>query len=269
MKRCLAWFSLILGLSLALAGQILASEDLILYLPFDQQDGRKVIDKSQYGNDGTIENGKWVAGKFGNALEFNGKTSRLEIASSDSLNPQKELSVAMWFKAKNQLPAAEEARFMDKWGMLEKNADKNSGYVVAFFPGPHENRLVLTYNANDFAGQSFVLPFDGKWHHIAVVLDSSVKGLDAIQMYLDGNAEEVVKWFLAAPAGVPITPNDLELKIGCGNNAWNCFKGVLDEVVMFSRTLSENEVKELASAAYSLTPTGKLSLSWGFIKKSY
>ena len=64
----------------------------------------------------------------------------------------------------------------------------------------------------------------------------------AIQMYLDGNAEEVVKWFLAAPAGVPITPNDLELKIGLGNNAWNCFKRVLDEVVMFSRTLSENEV---------------------------
>jgi len=46
-------------------------------------------------------------------------------------------------------------------------------------------------------------------------------------MYLDGNAEEVVKWFLAAPAGVPITPNDLELKIGLGNNAWNCFKRVL------------------------------------------
>ena len=82
MKRCLAWFSLILGLSLALAGQILASEDLILYLPFDQQNGRKAIDKSQYGNDGTIENGKWVARKFGQGLESNGETSRLKIARS-------------------------------------------------------------------------------------------------------------------------------------------------------------------------------------------
>ena len=82
MKRCLAWFSLILGLSLALAGQILASADLILYLPFDQQDGREVIDKSQYGNDGTIENGKWVARKFGQGLESNGETSRLKIARS-------------------------------------------------------------------------------------------------------------------------------------------------------------------------------------------
>ena len=37
-------------------------------------------------------------------------------------------------------------------------------------------------------------------------------------VYLDGNAEEVVEWFLTAPAGVPITPNE-ELNIGRGNNA--------------------------------------------------
>ena len=149
-----------------------------------------------------------------------------------------------------------------------KNADKNSGYVMTFFHSI-ENRLVLHYNMNDFAGKGFVLPFDDKWHHIAVVLDSTVKGVKAIQMYLDGNAEEVVKWFLPAPAGVPLTPNDVKLKIGCGNNAWNYFKGSLDDVVMFSRALSENEVKDLASSPYSVTPAGKLSVSWGFIKKSY
>ena len=269
MKSYLVLCSLILGLFLASAGQTLADKDLVLYFPFDQQGGQKAIDRSLRGNNGAIENGKWVAGKFGNALEFDGSKSRLEIASSDSLNPKKELSVAMWFKAKGQLPAAEGARFMDKWGQGGKNADKNSGYVVAFFPGAHENRLVLHYNMNDFAGKGFILPFDGKWHHIAVVLDSTVKGVKAIQMYLDGNAEEVVKWFLPAPAGVPLTPNDVKLKIGCGNNAWNYFKGSLDDVVMFSRALSENEVKDLASSPYSVTPAGKLSVSWGFIKKSY
>ena len=269
MKSYLVLCSLILGLFLALAGQTLADKDLVLYFPFDQQGGQKAIDRSLRGNNGAIENGKWVAGKFGNALEFDGSKSRLEIASSDSLNPKKELSVAMWFKAKGQLPAAEGARFMDKWGQGGKNADKNSGYVMAFFPGAHENRLVLHYNMNDFAGKGFILPFDGKWHHIAVVLDSTVKGVKAIQMYLDGEVEKVVPFFLPPPAGVPITPNDVKLKIGCGNNAWNYFKGSLDDVVMFSRALSENEVKDLASSPYSVTPAGKLSVSWGFIKKSY
>ena len=77
---------------------------------------QKVTKKSQYGSNGTIENAKWVAGKFGNALEFNGTTSRLEIPSSDSLNSDKELSVAMWFKATDQLKDASGARLMDKWG---------------------------------------------------------------------------------------------------------------------------------------------------------
>ena len=94
MKGYSVLFSLILSMSIALAGQTLADEDLILHLSFDQETGTEVIDNSQYGNNGIIENPKWVAGKFGNALEFDGSTSRLEIPSSDSLNPEKELSVA-------------------------------------------------------------------------------------------------------------------------------------------------------------------------------
>ena len=275
MKGYLVLFSLIFSMSIALAGQTLAAdESLILFLPFNEEGGNKVIDKSQYGNDGAIENCEWVAGKFGKALEFDGESSRLEIPSSDSLNPEEELSVAMWFKSSGQLGAAEGARFMDKWGMVghEKtpNVDENSGYVVAFFPGANEDRLVLTYNANDFAGMSFILPFDGEWHHIAVVLDTTVNGLDAIQMYLDGNSEEVTPFFLPPPSGVPITPNDLDLKIGCGNNPWNFFKGTLDDVVMFSRLLSEDEVKALASSPHIAvaTPDGKLAVSWGTIKKN-
>ena len=269
MKGYSVLFSLILSMSIALAGQTSVDKNLILYLPFDQQGVKQAIDKSQYGNNGTIENAKWVAGKFGNALEFNGSTSRLEIPSSDSLNPEKELSVAMWFKATDQLPTAEGARFMDKWGQPGFNAKKNSGYVMAFFPGAHENRLVLHYNMNDFAGKSFVLPFDDKWHHIAVVLDTAVAGLEAIEMYLDGKAEEVGAFFLPPPAGVPITPNDVKLKIGCGNNPWNYFKGLLDDVVMFSRVLSEDEIKALASGPYSVTPGGKLGVYWGTIKRGY
>ena len=273
MKDCLVLFSLILSMSIALAGQTFADKDLILHLPFDQGTGTEAIDESQYGNNGTVENGNWVAGKFGNALEFNGSTSRLEIPSSDSLNPEKELSVAVWFKATDQLPTAEGARFMDKWGRPEFNAKENSGYVMTFFPGANENRLVFHYNMNDFAGKGFVLPFDDEWHHIAVVLDTTVTGLEAIKMYLDGEAAEVGAFFLPPPAGVPITPNDVELKIGCGNNAWNYFKGSLDDVVMFSRLLSEVEVKNLSSGPHgtvtSVMPHGKLGVSWGLIKQSY
>ena len=271
MKGYLVLFSLIFSMSIALAGQTLAAvdEDLILFLPFDQQGGKVAIDKSQYGNNGAIEDGEWVPGKFGNALEFDGITSRLEVPSSDSLNPEEELSIAMWFKASEPLPAADGARFMDKWGQAGNNAKDNSGYVVAFFPGGNENRLVFHYNMNDFAGMSFILPFDDEWHHIAVVFDSTVVGLEAIEMYLDGAAEEVIPFALPPPAGVPITPNDLELKIGCGNNAWNYFKGLLDDVVMFSRVLSEDEVEALASGPHSaaVTPGGKLGVSWGTIKK--
>jgi len=88
-------------------------------------------------------------------------------------------------------------------------------------------------------------------------------------MYLNGAEEEVMPWFLPEPAGVPIAPNDLYLKIGCGNNDWNYFKGTLDEVVMYSRMLSEDEIRDLVSGPppSAVTPGGKLSVSWGTIKK--
>jgi hypothetical protein len=174
MKDCLVLFSLILSMSIALAGQTFADKDLILHLPFDQGTGTEAIDESQYGNNGTVENGNWVAGKFGNALEFNGSTSRLEIPSSDSLNPEKELSVAMWFKATDQLPTAEGARFMDKWGRPEFNAKENSGYVMTFFPGANENRLVFHYNMNDFGKFGNALEFNGSTSRLEIPSSDSL-----------------------------------------------------------------------------------------------
>jgi len=68
---------------------------LVLYLPFDEGTGDIAKDGSGNGNDGVL-NGKpkWVEGKYGSALEFDGKTNYVEVPFSDTLNITENLTRA-------------------------------------------------------------------------------------------------------------------------------------------------------------------------------
>ena len=76
------FFVLILG-SIAFSVEI--DESIILWLQFDDDDGKTAVDSSIYGNDGVINNCESVEGKYGSALRFDGSTSFVEVADHDSL----------------------------------------------------------------------------------------------------------------------------------------------------------------------------------------
>ena len=69
----LTLMSLLLGLSAI--PQAAEDKSLVLYFDFEDGAGKTVTDRSEYGNDGTIEgNAKWVDGNFGQGLEFDGSS---------------------------------------------------------------------------------------------------------------------------------------------------------------------------------------------------
>ncbi len=54
---------------------------------FDEGSGASVADASGNGNTGTIANAAWsTAGKFGNALSFNGSSAKVSVPDSASLD---------------------------------------------------------------------------------------------------------------------------------------------------------------------------------------
>ena len=61
-----------------------ANAGLVAAYSFDEGVGPTVADSSGQGNSGTVTNGTWAAGKFGNALVFNGTSSLVTIADTPS-----------------------------------------------------------------------------------------------------------------------------------------------------------------------------------------
>jgi hypothetical protein len=53
-----------------------------------------------------------------------------------------------------------------------------------------------------------------------------------------------------------------DLWIGCGNDAGQyCFNGIIRDLSIYNRALSEDEIKQLATSTFELTPTGDLITS--------
>ena len=63
-----------------------AASGLVAAYSFDAGSGSTVADASGNGNNGTVANATWVAGKYGEALSFNGSSSRVTIPDSASLH---------------------------------------------------------------------------------------------------------------------------------------------------------------------------------------
>lgn len=72
------------GLSAIVQAQ--SDEGLVAEWHFDEGSGTIAKDESGSGNDGAIYGAKWVEGKFGKALEFDGVDDYVKVPDDDSLD---------------------------------------------------------------------------------------------------------------------------------------------------------------------------------------
>src|SRR4029077_4627143 len=72
------------------------STGLVAAYNFNEGSGTTLIDRSGNGNNGTIANASWVAGKYGGGHTSNGTTSLVTIASSSSLNLPAGMTMEAW-----------------------------------------------------------------------------------------------------------------------------------------------------------------------------
>ncbi|MGI6418496.1 MAG: LamG-like jellyroll fold domain-containing protein [Thermoguttaceae bacterium] len=108
----------------AMAGR--NAEKPALHLPFDEGQGNAAEDRSDNRNHGALRGGaKWVDGKLGKALEFNGTDSFVEIANDEALNSVDGLTVSAWVKPYKRV---EYGGIVDKWEQDGGRAFK--GYLI-------------------------------------------------------------------------------------------------------------------------------------------
>ena len=75
-----------------------ADDSVVLYFSFDEGGGNDVKDSSTAQNDGTVDGDvKWVAGKIGEAMRFDGK-GFVEVPHAENLNLTKAHTISYWLK---------------------------------------------------------------------------------------------------------------------------------------------------------------------------
>jgi len=200
---------------------------LVSYWSFDEGAGTTAYDASGKGNNGTLVNGpKWTNGKFGQALSFDGVDDYVEVPNSPSLNPTVAITIMAWIK-----PFA----LASAQGIVDKG-DGTTGYrFIVSDTNPNRLKLISRYLFANGIESSDVL-VNNTWQHIAGVISGT-----SAYIYYNG--------ILVGSGTVPsLQTTSINLIIGKKAYVGSVvipFKGLIDEVRIYNRALSEEEIRYL------------------------
>lgn len=224
-------------------------EGMVMFLPFDEGSGDKVKDLSGNGNDGTINKATWVkAGRIGSALLFSG-SGYVEVAHSKSLSITDAITVMAWTNL-TVGGSGEQA-------VVSKGQWAANDLPYEFTETPSGVIFWQMYDSGGRDGCQPGTPPAGEWHHVAGTYDGKVfKG------YVDGKLGSEWGYIGKMPE------NTASVTIGMRSKSKDClFNGMIDEVAIFNRALSEDEVKgAMGGIETAVEHEGKLATCWGNIK---
>lgn len=213
------------------------ADDVIAAWPLDEGSGSLVIDESGNSNHGKLSGSRvpsWVDGVRGTSLRFS-DGAHIYVPHSRTLEPR-VLSVQAWVRA--DFPPGQHKYILSKGA----NACAGASYALStgYSGGLH---FYISPNGFEFVRSPDAGPgvWDGDWHHILGTYDENV-----VRLYVDG--EEVDS---GAPGSLSIGYNfrdSGDLVIGsypqgaCGGHTDLAFSGDIDEVVLWDRPLTPQEL---------------------------
>ena len=219
---------LLTAVYLVLAACSANNDQLVALWTLDEITEQKVKDSSKNGVHGTCIGNPEVDVNEGinGAIKFDGEQDYIKIEKEDIFDLTHAITVAAWIKVNefNKNWQAIVTKGDDSW-RIARDVDKNS-VQFALNSLPKEQILRSQININD-----------GKWHHVAGVYDGEKQKM---YLYIDGQLE------LSGDAPDPIHENNEPVLIGENSQATGRFwNGWIDEVRIYSRPLTTNEIAEL------------------------
>jgi len=237
---CLSLVVLLFGsiLSLPLTARIEAADknkpktldtdpNLAGWWKFDEASGKTTPDSSKHGRNGTLKEElsfeDSTQGRTGKALKFD-DNGYVEITKYKGVTGTRPRTVAAWIKTKNTRGE------IISWG----TDDFGKMFTFCFVRG----RIGIRPNGGYYYMNDPTN--DDKWHHVAVVVkEAEMPNLhDDVVLYKDGTIAEIHDIGLLDLWPID-TGSDLDVRIGRG------FEGLIDDVRIYDRVLSEDEVMAL------------------------
>jgi hypothetical protein len=206
-------------------------DSLVGWWRFEDTNETHTFDESGFENHGTIVGATQTdVGRFGNAMEFDGKSNYLEMPislSSDDL--KNEFSISTWVYPENLVGRI--------WGSNDANSESNNFRINSVGSLTIKLRSI---GSNPEDTSSVGLISQNKWYHTVVTYKDS-----RAYVYLNGNL--IITGTQATHPSIHNGVGDIIIG-GRMSPVQDHFNGSIDDVLIFNRALSEDEIKSLYNA---------------------
>lgn len=229
------------------------------YWTFDSvSDGRVIKDSTgNYNalfmgatNDGTLGDGTCTegsgkcpastAGKYGNAMKFDGSNDYIAVPHSGTLAFTDQVTVEAWLRQDDASTVWKRPvqKYTTAGNVPPFSITKQAGWGCEFL---------------DSAGTQYKQLFDsvtvtpGVWYHVACV---GSKSGNYFRLYVNGGLRQSTAWF---PSGNNLRVIGTDFVLGKGYGENTPFNGAIDEVRAYGRALSEQEIKDSMASRYPLS----------------
>jgi prepilin-type N-terminal cleavage/methylation domain-containing protein len=216
----------------------LRDKGMVGYWSFDEGSGTTAYDRSGNNNNGTLINGPtWTQGKVSSALSFDGTSNYVLVTnpSNNALNPS-YITISAWFKT---------SFTSTNWRkIIGKGPDSSEVYSIYISPSnyPYPNYCHVERQIGSQASFNSTGPTvtDGNWHNCVYTFDGSVE-----KIYVDGVLRNTQN------TSGTLTGNNENVSIGAEKSSTTSmyyFDGLIDEVRIYNRALSDAEIKAIYDA---------------------
>ena len=225
---------------------------------FNEGTGGTASDTSGNENHGEIHGAKWVDGKFGKALEFDGVDNWVEVPHSNTVGFKEGVSFTITLHFKGSKVAG---------ALVGKNYEDTSQAVPWYLLWNGGGNNKVTLYLRDSASQNSRVDStteigDDEWHFVVGRADADT---GKISIWIDGKMEAEA---------------DFNEKDGYGTSEGvfhiarhfdRYTEGIIDDVALFNVALDEDDMDALmndgAETAAAVDSANKLATTWGRIKQ--
>ncbi len=221
--------------------------ELIARWPFDETSGDVVKDVVGGNNGACIGDHEWVVGKFGNGIQFDDKTSYVEVPAAPELALTESLTVIAWVKVNSTATGRQE---------IFCYADS---YDIHIYQDPPIFKAYIHQNGNWPRANGKTLIETNEWYFVAMTYDG-----EDLKLYVNGELDGSAK----LPGGIDITGQPLRFSSNPDMAQPVGISGILDEVEVWDKPMTDDQIMTAYTSPpfAAVSPKGGLTTTWGGLK---
>ena len=221
---------------------LVANAALVAAYSFNEGTGTTVADASGNGNTGTIVGATWTtAGKYGNALSFNGTSSYVNLGNPTSLRLTGSMTLSAWVLATGNPPDD---------GQIIAKSNNSAGWQLKTSPdtGPHTFGIAISPNSSSHVQRySTTVRSLNTWYHVAGVYNAAAQTLN---IYVNGVLDSGT-----LIGTVPASQFNSTQNVNIGRRSGGFyFQGTIDEVRVYNTALTQAQIQADMNTPIGGTP---------------